>query len=143
MRRVVSIRLEEEVWAAARERAKRERRTLTNYIEGLLQEQAPAWAGAAAFQAIATLRAKRAELEAMGVRHVAVFGSVARGTEGPKSDLDLLIETDPDHFKTILAYGGLQVTFEKWFERRIGISDRANLPAHVLETADAEKLIAF
>jgi predicted nucleotidyltransferase len=143
MRRVVSIRLEEEVWAAARERAKRQRRTLTNYIEGLLQEQAPAWAGAAAFQAIATLRAKRAELEAMGVRHVAVFGSVARGTEGPKSDLDLLIETDPDYFKTILAYGGLQVSLEQWFDRPVDVSDRALLPQHVVEAADAEKIIAF
>ncbi len=67
MRRVVSIRLDEGTWKAARERARRERRTLTNYIEGLLQEQAPHWAGAAAFQAIATLRAKSFKVASNGI----------------------------------------------------------------------------
>jgi predicted nucleotidyltransferase len=143
MRRVVSIRLDEGTWKAARDRARAERRTLTNYIEGLLQEQAPQWAGQVAFQAIATLRAKRGELEAMGVRHVAVFGSVARGEESPESDIDLLIETDPTRFETILAYGGLQVRLEQWFTRAVDVSDRAYLPQHVIAAADAEKLIAF
>lgn len=30
-----------------------------------------------------------------GARNVRVFGSVARGTSGPESDLDLLIDLDP------------------------------------------------
>jgi predicted nucleotidyltransferase len=32
-----------------------------------------------------------------GARNVRVFGSVARGTAGPDSDLDLLIDVGPDH----------------------------------------------
>ena len=31
-----------------------------------------------------------------GVRSVSVFGSVARGDEGVDSDIDLLVEPDPD-----------------------------------------------
>lgn len=42
------------------------------------------------------VRSKRTEIAATaaahGVRSVRVFGSVARGTEGPESDIDLLVE---------------------------------------------------
>ncbi len=31
-----------------------------------------------------------------GARNVRVFGSVAKGTAGPQSDIDLLVEFDPD-----------------------------------------------
>jgi uncharacterized protein len=34
-------------------------------------------------------------LRALGITHLSLFGSMARGEAGPKSDIDLLIETDP------------------------------------------------
>lgn len=40
------------------------------------------------------LSANETELKAWGVKSLAVFGSVARGEEGPKSDVDLLVEFD-------------------------------------------------
>ncbi|NJL08671.1 MAG: nucleotidyltransferase domain-containing protein [Methylacidiphilales bacterium] len=44
---------------------------------------------------LATLRAHRRELEAMGVVGLALFGSVARGEAGPGSDIDLAVRYDP------------------------------------------------
>lgn len=41
---------------------------------------------------IATLRAHEAELRAAGIRHLSLFGSVARGDAGPDSDVDLAVE---------------------------------------------------
>lgn len=56
----------------------------------------------ATIQAMATLeqlRARREELLALayrcGARNVRVFGSVARGTAGPDSDIDFLVEVEP------------------------------------------------
>jgi uncharacterized protein len=43
---------------------------------------------------IAILRAHEAELRAAGIRHVSLFGSVARGDAGPDSDVDLAVELD-------------------------------------------------
>jgi len=43
-------------------------------------------------QAIATIRSHTAELRDFGVSSLAVFGSVARDTAGPSSDVDVLVE---------------------------------------------------
>ena len=44
---------------------------------------------------IATLRAHEAELRRAGIRHLSLFGSVARGGAEADSDVDLLAEFDP------------------------------------------------
>ena len=46
-------------------------------------------------EAIAILVQHRDDLRARGVRHAALFGSVARGEASQASDLDILIELDP------------------------------------------------
>jgi len=43
---------------------------------------------------LAALREHERELRARGVTRLALFGSVARGDLGPKSDVDLLVEVD-------------------------------------------------
>jgi predicted nucleotidyltransferase len=43
-----------------------------------------------------TLRALEPELQAQGVRHVSVFGSVARGEDRARSDVDLALDFAPD-----------------------------------------------
>jgi predicted nucleotidyltransferase len=51
-------------------------------------------------EAIAKLRALRPELEALGFRHVWLFGSVARDEAGPESDVDLLVEVDEARYRS-------------------------------------------
>lgn len=43
----------------------------------------------------ATIQGAEAELRAWGVRRLALFGSVARGEAGPQSDIDLLVQFEP------------------------------------------------
>jgi predicted nucleotidyltransferase len=46
---------------------------------------------------LALLRAERPELERQfGVRALALFGSYARGEQRPESDVDILVEVDPN-----------------------------------------------
>ncbi|HEX2556338.1 MAG TPA: nucleotidyltransferase domain-containing protein [Microvirga sp.] len=51
---------------------------------------------------------ERAALRARGVRALYVFGSVARGEAGPRSDVDLLIEVDDDQPLSILDLVGIR-----------------------------------
>ena len=48
---------------------------------------------------LAALRQQEPKLRALGITRLSLFGSMARGEIGPKSDLDLLVELDPEsHF---------------------------------------------
>jgi uncharacterized protein len=48
------------------------------------------------------LRARAPQLRRRGIRHLGLFGSIARGDAGPGSDVDLLAELDAD---TDLGFG--------------------------------------
>jgi hypothetical protein len=47
---------------------------------------------------IKAILAQRPKLEAQGVKHLAIYGSRARGDNRPDSDLDVLVEMRDDHF---------------------------------------------
>ncbi|HEV7138189.1 MAG TPA: nucleotidyltransferase domain-containing protein [Steroidobacteraceae bacterium] len=47
-------------------------------------------------EVLRTLKALEPELRAEGVRHVSVFGSVARGDDSAASDVDLALDLAPD-----------------------------------------------
>jgi predicted nucleotidyltransferase len=152
MRPVVSIRLEESLLAAARERAKRHRRSLTNYIEKLVAEDL---AGGLAEQAVPystqpmldhvlhVLRQHQPELRAMGVLRAGVYGSVARREEKPDSDIDILIEADPRKVDTILAYGGISEALQRWIGGDIDVKDRAWMKSDILARIMKDHVVAF
>ena len=54
-----------------------------------------------------TLQKARPELEARGVRHLAVFGSVARMEDRPDSDLDVVVDIDPARRIDIVDLAGI------------------------------------
>jgi len=59
--------------------------------------------------ALETLRTHRNELEALGVQHAAIFGSVARGQSSPASDVDVLLDLDPAHPIGVFQYARLKL----------------------------------
>jgi predicted nucleotidyltransferase len=93
--------------------------------------------------AIAVLVAHRAALQARGVRHAALFGSVARGEARPDSDLDILIELDPDAKLGIFAYAGIRRYLAELFDGSVDVVDRHALKAHVRPSAESDAIYAF
>jgi len=51
-------------------------------------------ANTTADEVVASLQAHATELRAAGIRHLSLFGSIARGEAGPESDIDLAIAID-------------------------------------------------
>jgi uncharacterized protein len=94
-------------------------------------------------QAIAILRAHEAELRGRGVRRAAIFGSVARGDAGRDSDVDILVELDPDRRLDVFGYVGLKRYIAGLFAGEVDVINRATLKPHVRAPAGRDAVYAF
>jgi hypothetical protein len=55
------------------------------------------------------LQSNESELRRMGVCHAAVFGSVARGEAQSASDIDVLLDLDPDRPIGVFEYARIKL----------------------------------
>src|ERR1700730_7408137 len=76
---------------------------------------------------IAALRAHQTELHRRGIRHVALFGSVARREGKRTSDIDILIELDPQAPIGLFEYVGITQYPADLFPVRVDIANRRSL----------------
>ncbi len=93
--------------------------------------------------AVAILRQHADALRARGVSHAALFGSVARGEAGPQSDLDILIELNPDTALDAFAYAGLKRYIAGLFTGPVDVVNRNALKPYLRGPAMADAIDAF
>jgi predicted nucleotidyltransferase len=94
-------------------------------------------------EAIAVLIAHREDLQARGVRHAALFGSVARGEGKPGSDLDIMIELDPDARIDAFEYAGLKMFIEGLFNGPVDVVNRHALKSYLRPFVATDAVYAF
>jgi predicted nucleotidyltransferase len=94
-------------------------------------------------EVLETLRQNEPALRARGVLHAALFGSVARGTNGPDSDIDILIDIAPNAVSDIYTYVGLKNYIAELFTGPVDVIDRGALKPHVRPPAEADAIYAF
>ena len=92
---------------------------------------------------IAVLRAHKAALQGRGVARAALFGSTARDEAGPDSDIDIMVELDPEARIDLYDYVGITQYISDLFPAPVDVSDRAMLIERVRETAEQDALYAF
>ncbi len=68
-----------------------------------------------------------------GARNVRVFGSWARGDANPSSDIDLLVDLDPD--RTLMDLGGLLTDLQEILDMRVDLATSGLLRPKVREQA--------
>jgi predicted nucleotidyltransferase len=88
---------------------------------------------------IKTLRDNRAILEEMGVRHVALFGSTARGEAG--NDVDLVAEFDDALSLTDVV--NIEQTLEQMLGTDVDLVQAGTLKQRVQERIEPELIRAF
>jgi len=93
--------------------------------------------------AISVLRRYEGALRARGVHHAAVFGSTARGENRSDSDLDIVIDIDPEMRMTVFDYVGLKEYFAGLFEASVDVVNREGLKAYVRTAVTADATYAF
>lgn len=96
-------------------------------------------------EVVERLERVRSRIQALGVRRIALFGSVVRGEARPDSDVDLLVQFDPDH-KTLRSFMALSFLLEEVLERRVEIVTTEALSPfigpHILREAEDVLLAA-
>jgi predicted nucleotidyltransferase len=94
-------------------------------------------------QIIATLRAHELQLRERGVLHVALFGSAARGEAKPASDIDIMIELEPEAPIGLFEYVEITQYLGDLFPNRVDVANRNKLKALVRPGAEQDAVYAF
>ena len=94
-------------------------------------------------EAIATLKRSEQALRKRGVMHATLFGSVARGINTAESDIDILIEIDPDVRMTVFDYVDLKDYIAGLFDEPVDVVHRGALKTYIRSAATADALYAF
>jgi uncharacterized protein len=93
--------------------------------------------------AIRTLKAHEAELRALGVQRLSLFGSVARGEAGPDSDVDLAAEFDPKACVGMIKYGLIDRRLRELLGRNIDLLGEPARGARMQAQIDRDRVHVF
>jgi len=96
-----------------------------------------------ASEAIETLRRSQRVLRERGVMHAALFGSTACGDDRADSDIDIMIEIDPDARMTVFDYVDLKEYIANLFDEPVDVVNRDALKSHVRPVATADAIRVF
>ena len=82
-------------------------------------------------------------LRARGITSLSLFGSIARGEAGPKSDIDLLIETDPAARFGLFDLLDLQEELGDLLARPINFAFRSEMRPWLREWIEEDRIEIF
>lgn len=94
-------------------------------------------------EALRILRSHESELRQRGVARVALFGSVARNEARPDSDIDVMVEFNPEAAISVWDYAGLKDLIQGFFGGRVDVVSRNGLNRYIRPAVEREALYAF
>ncbi|MGH7815224.1 MAG: nucleotidyltransferase domain-containing protein [Candidatus Binataceae bacterium] len=89
------------------------------------------------------LRAAAPRLRKLGVRHLSLFGSMARGAARPGSDLDLIVDLDARRPIDLFDYAGIVAEIQSLVSRPVDVARRDKLKPHVSPGALRDEIRVF
>jgi uncharacterized protein len=96
---------------------------------------------------IAKLNEHRVELQQLGVVSASLFGSSARGENGPASDIDIAVKLDPARTPHGLDYIGfvdtIQERLEALLEKAVDVVPEPANKRRLQDQIDKDRVVAF
>ena len=92
---------------------------------------------------VSRLRALRPLFEREGVTRMTLFGSRARGDNRPDSDVDLIIEVDPQRRFSLLDLSGVGLVVDDHLGLKGDIQMRRSLAPYLVEEAERDGVHLF
>lgn len=76
------------------------------------------------------------------IRRLSLFGSQLKGTAGPHSDIDLLVEFEPEHTPTLFDLAGMEIELTELLGRKVDLRTPGDLSRYfrdqVVRTAEVQ-----
>jgi len=94
-------------------------------------------------RALHALKTHEPRLREQGVLHAGIFGSTARGEDGPNSDVDILVEYDRDRIRSLLDIAGVHTLLQEIIGRPVDVADRHRLKPQIAPSALEDVVNAF
>lgn len=94
-------------------------------------------------EVLARLRHHAPALRRLGVRHLSVFGSVARQQAGPRSDVDVLLDIDPSVPVSLLGIVRIQDDLRRLLGCEVDVAEAVALKPEMRERVLREAVSAF
>lgn len=67
------------------------------------------------------------------IRRLALFGSQLSGTAGPDSDIDLLVEFEPEYIPGLIGISGMEIELSELLGRKVDLRTAADLSRYFRE----------
>jgi len=93
--------------------------------------------------AIRTLRAHEAELRALGVKRLSLFGSLARGEARVDSDVDLAVTLEPGRRIGLFRYAALREQLADMLGRHVDIVSEPVTKTRLQARIDQDRVHVF
>ncbi len=93
--------------------------------------------------AIARLKAKEAELRAMGVVSLSLFGSTARGDQRPDSDVDVAVRFDEAAKMDLFRFAAMSSWLKDWMAVPVDIVSEPARKARFQAEIDRDRVHVF
>ncbi len=92
---------------------------------------------------ISALRAHAEELRRADIRHLGLFGSLARGEPAPTSDVDLVAELDPGARIGVFRLAGLERRLTEILDRDVDLLAEPIEHPRLRNNVDRDRRVAF
>lgn len=89
------------------------------------------------------LAAEVPELRRRGIRHLSVFGSVARGDDHPGSDVDIAVDIEPGRSFSLIRMEDTRLLLQDALGRPVDLGEKDSFRPNVRAAFDREQVPVF